>query len=106
MERDYLLKPPPKKIGEYDHAACERAKLVLQQVADKHALTVEQLKVHTRIRRIAWPRQEYMYRAHVEQNVSLKTIARLVGLSDHTTVKHGISRHEQRLMKEVSVGAP
>lgn len=70
---------------------------ILRQVAEKHGLSVSDLKGRSRYRAVVWPRQEAMYELHTRTPLSLSQIARLVGVSDHTTVMHGIRRHAERV---------
>lgn len=69
---------------------------IKREVAEKYGLTVEQLLSRSNERRIAWPRQECMWRLRQETKLSLPSIARALQLRDHTTVLWGVRRYEHR----------
>jgi chromosomal replication initiator protein len=73
------------------------ATVIIQEVARRHDLTVEELLSNSRERHIAWPRQEAMWEMRQRTKMSLPQIARRLGLKDHTTIHHGIKRHEARM---------
>jgi chromosomal replication initiator protein len=81
------------------HAAPARTPFadIERQVALRHALTVEDLRGPSRARRVAWPRQELMWRARRETRLSLPQIGDRLGGRDHTTVIHGVRAHQARL---------
>jgi chromosomal replication initiation ATPase DnaA len=68
-----------------------------RQVALRHGITVEDLRGPCRARRVAWPRQELMWRARRETRLSLPQIGERLGGRDHTTVIHGVRAHQARL---------
>lgn len=72
------------------------AALVIAAVADRHSLTVADLKSTSRVRGIAWPRQEAMWELRQTGLWSLPQIGYFLGGRDHTTVIFGIRRHEER----------
>lgn len=78
--------PPPIKFEQ-----------VLREVADKHGLSVAELRGSCRMRGVAWPRQEVMYRAYRETRLSLPQIGSRLGDRDHTTVLYGIKAHAGRI---------
>lgn len=78
------------------HRRVTMAEITLR-VAEKHGLTVEDLKGQSRIRPIAWPRQEAMYECRMATSNSTTAIGRFLGGRDHTTVMHGVRRHQDRL---------
>lgn len=82
--RDYLFAP-----GRPLHA-------IIAEVAEKYGLTYAELISSRRDRRLAWPRQEAMWRCAKETVSSYPEIAREF-YRDHTTVLHGIRAHEERL---------
>lgn len=83
--RDYLLRD--KIPSELD--------LIILDVARKHGLTVGEVLSDQRSQRVVRPRQEAMWRASKETLLSLPAIGRAFK-KDHTTVMHGIRRHERR----------
>lgn len=79
------------------HPARSTAKRIIAQVAEQHGLTAAELLGATRVRSIAYARQEAMWRISRELGRSLPEIGRMMGGRDHTTVLHGIRAHERRL---------
>ena len=70
---------------------------IIAETAEKHRMTVADLLGDCRQRRIAWPRQEAMFRMFVEcLHLSLPQIGTALGGRDHTTVIHGIRRECER----------
>jgi len=68
-----------------------------RQVAARHGVSVAELRGPCRARRVAWPRQELMWRARRETRLSLPQIGERLGGRDHTTVIHGVRAHQDRL---------
>lgn len=73
---------------------------ILEEVAEKHGVTVRDIKSDRRRRALVVARQEAMWRAYNETSHSLPTVGKLMGGKDHATVLHGIRRHEERLARE------
>lgn len=73
---------------------------IIAEVAAKHGLSITELKSRDRAWRISHPRQEAMYELSKRTRMSLPAIARSLGLTDHTTVIHGIRAHEARIAAE------
>lgn len=72
------------------------AKAIAIQVADRHGLTLEDLRGPCRRREVAWPRQEAMAAVYANCRVSLPWVGRFFGNRDHTTVLHAIRRVAER----------
>lgn len=72
------------------------AKAIVQIVAKRHGLRVEQLSAPTRVRPIAWARQEAMYLIYALTGLSMPQIAARVGLKDHSTVHFGVRAVQAR----------
>lgn len=70
---------------------------ILQQVAEKHAVPVHEITGARRTKRVAYARQEVMYRARKETRLSTPQIGTLLGGRDHTTVIYGVRAHAARL---------
>lgn len=68
---------------------------VASEIADLYGLTVEELKLPTHRRSVAWPRQHAMYEMRQRTNKSYPQIGRFFGV-DHSTVIHGCRRHAAR----------
>ena len=69
---------------------------ILEEVAAKHCLSVEDLKGPRKFRIVAHARQEVMYRCRQETRLSLPQIGERLGGRDHTTVLYGARAYEAR----------
>lgn len=78
---------------------------IIHEVAKKHNLTWIEITGAQRHAAFVHARQEIMYRASKETHASLAQIGRTLGNRDHTTVIHGIRRHQERLDKAQPVSA-
>ena len=87
--RDYLLTPSP---GRPLHA-------IFVEVCDKYKVTALDMLGRRRPAYLAKPRHEFYWRAYNETASSLPEIGRFIGGRDHTTIMHGIKRHEARMAK-------
>lgn len=74
---------------------------IIELVAEAYDLKVDDLLGHCRERRLAWPRQHAMWLMSQQAHLSLPMIGRFLGGRDHTTVLHGIKRHQDRLAAEL-----
>lgn len=74
---------------------------ILREVCERHNITHAELVSRRRQDRLVKPRHEAMYLIARRTSLSLPQIGREMGGFDHTTVLHGIWRHEQR-MREAS----
>lgn len=70
---------------------------VAQAVADKHGISLDVLRSEKRDRPIAWARQEAMWECRRQTTQSLPQIGLFFGGRDHSTVLHGIHRHQARI---------
>lgn len=76
--------------------------MIAALVATRHSCSVAELRGPARERCIAWPRQEAMWLMRQvltpkgEHRFSLLQIGRFLGDRDHTTVLHGIRKHDGR----------
>jgi chromosomal replication initiator protein len=75
---------------------------IASEVAERHGLTVDDLKGHSRVRCYAWPRQEAMWRIRNATNKSLPAIARFFGGRDHTTVLYACRTYERRCASRIA----
>ena len=66
-------------------------------VADRYGISVEALRGPERAVSVAHPRQEAMWRMYRSGRFTLTQIARFLGDRDHTTIRHGVLRHEERM---------
>ena len=72
------------------------AQLILQEVADKHGITVKDMKGRCRKNKFSRARQEAAYIIKERLGMSLPKIGRILGNKDHTTILHGIRKHAFR----------
>jgi chromosomal replication initiator protein len=75
---------------------------IAREVARKHGLSFEELLGPGKAYRVSHPRQELMWRMHRELGLSTVRIGQLLGERDHSTVSHGIRRHEERIATEIA----
>lgn len=87
---------PPSAVDTLPefHTIADR---IIAEVADKHGLTVHEVKSTRRKAQIIDARYEAFHRVSKETPMSLPQIGRKFGGYDHTTVLHGIRTHEARL---------
>ena len=76
----------------------EQTRAIIQEVAERNDLTLEQIMSRTRKRHVSHPRQEAMYEVAKRRTwMSLPDIGRVFGGMDHTTILHGIREHCKRV---------
>jgi len=75
----------------------DRWRIIVDQVAAKHNTTVNDIRSARRGHEIVVARHECFYRLRHETTMSLPQIGRMMGNKDHTTVLHGIHKHEGRI---------
>ena len=90
---NYINHHERKKIAERSKASVSQ---IIEEVCQKYGLRYDWIVSSRRARHIAWPRQEIMWRAANETAASLPMIGRMLGGRDHTTILHGIKRHQER----------
>lgn len=69
---------------------------IVCEVAQKHALSLEELTGPSKRRPLAHARWEAMWELRQRTRLSTTQIARRLGRQDHTTAMHGIKEHERR----------
>ena len=74
---------------------------IIREVCAKHGVTKAELLSIRRARNIVAARHEAMWRMSKETSMSLPAIGRRMGDRDHTTVLHGIRRHEAKTRGEI-----
>jgi hypothetical protein len=79
---------------EADYARVSR---VIAEVCNKYDISSKELLGHGRDPHAVLPRQEAMYRARNETDLSFPEIGRCFGNRDHTTIMHAFRAHEARL---------
>jgi chromosomal replication initiation ATPase DnaA len=78
---------------------------IVREVAAKHGLTAEQLRLGGRKKKFAWPRHEAIWRMRQVRRpdgsccYSFPQCARAVGLTDHTSAIHAERSHAERLVQ-------
>lgn len=70
---------------------------ILQEVAEKHGITVKDLKGPCRRLKYALPRHEAAYRIVKELGFSLPKTGRVLGKRDHTTILNSVRKYEKKL---------
>jgi len=73
------------------------ATAALLAVATEHDISVSELRGPARCHRIAHPRQELMWLLYHHHSMSYPQIGRFLGGRDHTTIMHGVARHQERI---------
>lgn len=79
---------PPKRIT---------AKEILEAVAHRHDMTVAEMLAASRKMRFVRARQEAMWEIRQRTKLSLPQIAGRMRIKDHTTILHGVRKHQERL---------
>jgi len=95
MKKDIEL-PRFKEGIEIIKIQPRQSKVILEDVAERHGLTVDELKSQSRKRRFTEARQEAFYLLR-QAGYSWPQCATFCGMSDHTTAIHGASRYEAKL---------
>lgn len=86
----------PKTYGPPAPSRHQRVLATIEATAQRHGITLKDIMAHDRARRFAWPRQEAMYRVRQKYGLSYPRIGQIMGNRDHTTILHGVRRHEER----------
>lgn len=71
--------------------------IIIDQVAEKHGVSIEEILGPRMYAYLVEARQEAMYRLYEERpNMSMRHIGACLGNRDHTTVRYGIRAHAKR----------
>lgn len=71
---------------------------IAREIARQHGVRLRELVSDRRDRHLVTARQHAMWRMKYEcHHLSLPAIGRILGNRDHTTVLHGIRKHQQRI---------
>ena len=70
---------------------------ILKEVAEKHGITIQDLKGPCRRLKYALPRHEAAYRIVKELGFSLPKTGRVLGKRDHTTILNSMRKYEKKL---------
>jgi len=76
-----------------------QSKLILEDVAARHGITLDELKSPSRKRRFTEARQEAYYLLR-QAGYSWPQCAKFCGAMDHTTAVHGATRYEAKLKQK------
>lgn len=68
---------------------------IVSRIAAQHHLTVEELRGHSRIKKLAYPRFQVMYEIRLLTKQSYPAIGRFLGGRDHTSIMAGRKRHAE-----------
>ena len=92
-------KPDPVVIQFTEPTFINPSDKIIYRVAQKHGVSVADIKGHSRKQHIVYARQEAAYQLREERNLTLNQIGSLLGHKDHTTILHAIKCHEKKLAK-------
>ena len=73
------------------------AQRIARSVAKAHGLTFQEMVSDRRTIHLVLARQHAMWEIRKHTKLSLPAIARVLRRADHTTILHGIRRHEKRM---------
>ena len=73
---------------------------IIYRVAQKHGVSVADLKGQCRKHMFVRARQEAAYEIREQRGLSLPQISKMLGDRDHTSILHGIKRHTAFLAKQ------
>lgn len=73
---------------------------IANEVADKHGVSIFELKSVRKNRPSVLARQEFCFRCLYETSFSYGQIGHFLGGRDHTTILHAVRRHKERLARE------
>lgn len=73
---------------------------IVREVAERHGLQPDDITGPSRVRSIAWPRQEAMWEARQRTKMSYPAIGRRLGGRDHATVIYGVREYEKRRVEK------
>jgi hypothetical protein len=91
------------RVSKISRTAIMPASKIIFEVAEKHGLTIADLKGEGRKVPVAIARQEAFWRLRTELGLSYPRIGTIFNGRDHSTVIHGIRRHAARLTGDVYV---
>jgi chromosomal replication initiation ATPase DnaA len=94
-----VLLPETKLDTLTDPYPITRIQKLLKEIADKHNMTVLDIKGASRKNKPMLARREACYRLRTELNMSFTKIGWAVGYRDHTTVLNAVRRYEKLTLK-------
>ena len=91
--------PPPRpQVRIFRGPSDPEAQRIIKETAARYGLKPRDFQRAKGPSRIAWPRQEAMWRMSTELGLSQPQISAALGLRDHSSVHYGIHRHHARLL--------
>lgn len=97
VEAGYLPSSFICEAGSIPMSGTPRWKAIALEVAAKHGVRFNDLLSTRRNRASVAARHEAFWRCREETNMTLPQIGRMFGGRDHSTVTHGIQKHEKRM---------
>jgi hypothetical protein len=95
-----LVLPPETKLDTpNDPYPITRIQKLLKEIADKHCITVMDIKGASRKNKPILARREACYRLRTELNMSFTKVGWAVGYRDHTTILNAVRRYEELMVK-------
>jgi chromosomal replication initiator protein len=97
-------------VSDFSLPAPRSLPAILKCTASDHGSSSDEILGTSRLRCIAWARQDFMWRARQvrkangEELYSLPRIGQFLGGKDHTTVLHGVRAHAKRLREARAAG--
>ena len=100
-------KPKPVVIQFTEPTFINPSDKIIYRIAEKHCISVADIKGTSRKQYIVLARQEAAWRLRDERKLTLNQIGSLLGHKDHTTILHAIKSHEKRLAERTAtLGEP
>lgn len=81
-----------------DEASPANSRVILEQVAANHGVSVDDIRGRDRRRQFSAARQEAAYRMRMETPLSLPQIAARLGRADHSSIVYAINKHAAGLV--------
>ncbi len=75
-----------------------------EEVAEANGISVKDIRGASRLRDVAWPRQEFMALA-IDAGYSSSQVGWFLGGRNHSTCLHGAKRHWEREVKRLRYAA-
>ena len=82
-----IISPDKKRKATPDY--------ILDLVCEQFEVTPEEIRSTNRSRKIAYPRQVFMYLCRSTLDIPLQTIANMLGIRNHTTIMYGVDKIDE-----------
>lgn len=96
------LQPQPVVIKFTEPLFINPSDQIIYHVAQKHCVSVAEIKGSSRKQVYVHARREAAYRLREERNLTLNQIGSMLGHKDHTTILHAIKSHKKGLAKRTA----